>query len=182
MGLRLKVNLVLFAVFLARFAVAGSVSRSLLDRQAREQVLGEARLLMEAALAVRYYAVERVRPHLVGQMASEFLPQTVPAFAATETLAALRKKYPNDSYKGATFNPTNLRNRPADWEADIIHDFRSGSGRAEISGEREAPTGSVLYVAYPMHIEAAGCRQCHNTPEVAPPSMLRIYGPANGLP
>jgi len=95
MGLRLKFNLVLLAVFLAGFSVTGYVSRTLLDRHAREQVLGEARLVMEAALAVRAYTVDQVRPHLIGQMDKVFLPQTVPAFAATETLNHLRRKYTN---------------------------------------------------------------------------------------
>jgi hypothetical protein len=43
---------------------------------------------------VRSYTVDKVRPHLIGQMDRQFLPQTVPAFAATETLNELRKKYP----------------------------------------------------------------------------------------
>ena len=181
MGLRLKFNLVLFAVFLAGFAVAGYVSRTLLDRHAREQVLGEARLVMEAALAVRGYTVDKVRPHLIDQMDRQFLPQTVPAFAATETLNELRKKYTNYAYKEATLNPTNLRDRPADWEADLIHSFRNDGGRREITGERETPTGPVLYIAHPIRIESPACLQCHSTPDAAPPSMIRIYGSANGF-
>ncbi|MBN8451509.1 DUF3365 domain-containing protein [Accumulibacter sp.] len=181
MGLRLKFNLVLLAVFLAGFAVTGYVSRTLLDRHAREQVLGEARLVMEAALAVRGYTVDQVRPHLVGQMDKVFLPQTVPAFAATETLNHLRRKYTNYAYKEATLNPTNLRDRPADWEADLIHSFRNRADQKEISGERDTPTGRLLYVAHPIRIESPACLQCHSTPDVAPPSMIRIYGPANGF-
>ena len=181
MGLRLKFNLVLFAVFLAGFAVAGYVSRTLLDRHAREQVLGEARLVMEAALAVRGYTVDKVRPHLIDQMDRQFLPQTVPAFAATETLNELRKKYSNYAYKEATLNPTNLRDRPADWEADLIHSFRNDGGRKEITGQRETPTGPVLYIAHPIRIESPACLQCHSTPDAAPPSMIRIYGSANGF-
>ncbi len=181
MGLRLKFNLVLFAVFLAGFAVAGYVSRTLLDRHARAQVLGEARLVMEAALAVRGYTVDKVRPHLIDQMDRQFLPQTVPAFAATETLNELRKKYTNYAYKEATLNPTNLRDRPADWEADLIHSFRNDGGRKEITGQRETPTGPVLYIAHPIRIESPACLQCHSTPDAAPPSMIRIYGSANGF-
>jgi HAMP domain-containing protein len=181
MGLRLKFNLVLFAVFLAGFAVAGYVSRTLLDRHARAQVLGEARLVMEAALAVRGYTVDKVRPHLIDRMDRQFLPQTVPAFAATETLNELRKKYSNYAYKEATLNPTNLRDRPADWEADLIHSFRNDSGRREITGQRETPTGPVLYIAHPIRIESPACLQCHSTPDAAPPSMIRIYGSANGF-
>jgi HAMP domain-containing protein len=181
MGLRLKFNLVLFAVFLAGFAVAGYVSRTLLDRHAREQVLGEARLVMEAALAVRGYTVDKVRPHLLDQMDRQFLPQTVPAFAATETLNEMRRKYTNYAYKEATLNPTNLRDRPADWEADLIHSFRNDGGRKEITGQRETPTGPVLYIAHPIRIESPACLQCHSTPDAAPPSMIRIYGSANGF-
>lgn len=181
MGLRLKFNLVLFAVFLAGFAVAGYVSRTLLDRHAREQVLGEARLVMEAALAVRGYTVDKVRPHLIDQMDRQFLPQTVPAFAATETLNEMRRKYTNYAYKEATLNPTNLRDRPADWEADLIHSFRNDGGRKEITGQRETPTGPVLYIAHPIRIESPACLQCHSTPDAAPPSMIRIYGSANGF-
>ena len=181
MGLRLKFNLVLFAVFLAGFAVAGYVSRTLLDRHARAQVLGEARLVMEAALAVRGYTVDKVRPHLIDQMDRQFLPQTVPAFAATETLNEMRRKYTNYAYKEATLNPTNLRDRPADWEADLIHSFRNDGGRKEITGQRETPTGPVLYIAHPIRIESPACLQCHSTPDAAPPSMIRIYGSANGF-
>ena len=181
MGLRLKFNLVLFAVFLAGFAVAGYVSRTVLDRHARAQVLGEARLVMEAALAVRGYTVDKVRPHLIDQMDRQFLPQTVPAFAATETLNELRRKYSNYAYKEATLNPTNLRDRPADWEADLIHSFRNDGGRREITGQRETPIGPVLYIAHPIRIESPACLQCHSTPDAAPPSMIRIYGSANGF-
>ncbi len=181
MGLRLKFNLVLLAVFVAGFAVAGYISRTLLDRHAREQVLGEARLVMEAALAVRGYTVDKVRPHLIDRMDRQFLPQTVTAFAATETLNEMRKKYSTYAYKEATLNPTNLRDRPADWEADLIHSFRHDGERKEITGQRETPTGPVLYIAHPIRIESPACLQCHSTPDAAPPSMIRIYGSANGF-
>mgnify|MGYP000488159224 FL=1 len=181
MGLRLKFNLVLLAVFLAGFGVAGYISHGLLDRHAREQVLGEARLVMEAALAVRGYTVAQVRPHLSAQMDKQFLPQTVPAFAATETLSELRKKYPNYAYKEATLNPTNPRDRAADWEADLVNTFRNTADSKEIAGERDTPTGRALYIAHPIRIESPACLACHSTPEAAPASMIKVYGTANGF-
>src|SRR6478752_1862723 len=124
MGLRLKFNLVLVVVFLAGFAAAGFVSRELLQENARDEVVRDARLMMEAAGSVRTYTVDQIRPHLIKQLDEVFLPQTVPAFAATEAIATLRKKYAEYSYKEATLNPTNPRNRTADWEADIVNRFR----------------------------------------------------------
>ncbi|WP_079432767.1 DUF3365 domain-containing protein [Zoogloea sp. LCSB751] len=181
MGLRLKFNLVLLAVFLAGFGVAGYISHELLYRHAREQVLGEARLVMEAALAIRGYTVGQVKPHLNPLMDKQFLPQTVPAYAATETLNELHKKYPNYAYKEATLNPTNPRDRAADWEADLIGTFRNTPDSKEITGQRDTPTGPALYVAHPIRIETAACLPCHSSPEAAPPSMIKVYGSANGF-
>ena len=82
MGLRLKFNLVLIVVFLAGFAAAGWVSRQLLQENARDEVIRDARLMMEAAISVRTYTVDQIRPHLIKQLDEVFLPQTVPAFAA----------------------------------------------------------------------------------------------------
>lgn len=181
MGLRLKFNLVLIVVFLAGFAAAGAVSRQLLLENAREEVIRDARLMMEAAISVRTYTVEQVRPHLIQQMEEVFLPQTVPAFAATEAIGHLRKKYKEYSYKEATLNPTNPRNRTLDWEADLVNRFRQSPDVKEIVSERLASTGRSLFIAHPIQVSNPACLQCHSTPSAAPPSMLRAYGEANGF-
>jgi len=61
MGLRLKFNLVLIVVFLAGFGAAGFMSRQLLQENAREEVLRNARLMMDTALSVRAYTVRSLR-------------------------------------------------------------------------------------------------------------------------
>ncbi|WP_374663178.1 DUF3365 domain-containing protein [Ramlibacter sp.] len=181
MGLRLKFNLVLIVVFLAGFAAAGWVSRQLLQENARDEVVRDARLMMEAALSVRAYTVDQIRPHLIKQMDEVFLPQTVPAFAATEAISTLRKKYAEYNYKEAVLNPTNPRNRTADWEADIVQQFRQYPDRGEIVAERQTSTGRNLFIAKPIQISNPACLQCHSTPAAAPPSMLKVYGEANGF-
>jgi methyl-accepting chemotaxis protein len=181
MGLRLKFNLVLIVVFLAGFAAAGAISRQLLLDNAREEVIRDARLMMEAAISVRTYTVEQVRPHLIKQLDEVFLPQTVPAFAATEAIGHLRKKYKEYSYKEATLNPTNPRNRTLDWEADLVNQFRGSPEVKEIVSERASSTGRSLFIAHPIQIGNPACLQCHSTPSAAPPSMLKIYGEANGF-
>jgi len=95
MGLRLKFNIVLTLVFAAGMAVSAYVSYQLLQSNAKQEVLRNAGLMMEAALSIRGYTVSQVKPHLEAQLAETFLPQTVPAFAATETFNSLRKKYPD---------------------------------------------------------------------------------------
>ncbi|MCC6534934.1 MAG: DUF3365 domain-containing protein [Burkholderiales bacterium] len=181
MGLRLKFNLVLLSVFALGIAVSGVISWNLLHGNARDEVVRNAELLMETALAVRGYTVAQVKPHLDEQLAQIFLPQTVPAYAATETLNEVRKKYPDYSYKEATLNPTNPRDRAVEWEADVINAFRNRAGLKELTGERATPTGRALYVARPIQIGNPACLACHSTPDAAPASMLKLYGSNNGF-
>src|SRR5262249_17437216 len=100
----------LVVVFLLGLGVSGGISYDLLHKNAREEVLRNAGVMMEAALSMRAYTVGDVRPHL--QSAEDvFLRQSVPAFAATSIMGLLRKKYADYSYKEAALNPTNPANR-----------------------------------------------------------------------
>jgi protein-histidine pros-kinase len=180
MGLRLKFNLVLLAVFVTGLGVTGYVSYELLHRNAREEVLRNAGVMMEAALSMRSYTVGHVRPNLAADP-EKFLPESVPAFGATEIMTLLRKKYPDYAYKEAALNPTNPRNRAVEWETDIVNVFRGDLARGEISGMRATPTGPSLYLARPFQIKDAACLNCHTTAEMAPPAMVKIYGPSNGF-
>lgn len=181
MRLRLKFNLVLVIVFAIGFVAAGAVSYQLLQRNAREEVLRDAGLMMESALSVRKYTVDQIRPELIKVMDEVFHPQTVPAYAATEVFTEMRKKYSDYSYKEATLNPTNPRDRATDWEADIVNRFRQGDDAKEIVAERDSPTGRQLYIARPIRITNPACLQCHTSAETSPPTMVKIYGPANGF-
>ena len=181
MGLRLKFNIVLAVVFGAGMAVSAWVSHELLQRNAKDEVLRNAGLMMEAALAVRGYTVKQVKPHLESQLAETFLPQTVPAYAATETFNALRVKYPDFTYKEATLNPTNPRDRAVEWETDVVNVFRNSSEEKELMGERDTPGGRMLYMARPIQIKDPACLACHSVPAAAPASMIKLYGEGNGF-
>lgn len=181
MGLRLKFNLVLLATFLVALAVSGSVSYELLRRNAEDEVVRSAGMMLETALAIRGYTISQVRPLLEAAPSEGFLPQTVPAFAATETLGTLRAKYPDFTYREATLNPTNPRNTAVEWERDLIEQFRQGVSSAELSGQRLTPTGRTLYVARPIKIGNQACLTCHSTPQVAPALMVDTYGPRHGF-
>lgn len=176
-----KFNLVLLGVFIVGFVAAGYVSKKMLMESARDEVLQHARLMMEAALASRTYTNTQVKPLLVEQLKTEFLPQTVPAYAATEQFNDLHKTYSDYTYKEATLNPTNPRDRASDWEADVVQTFRNTPATTEIIGERDTPSGRTLYLARPIQIKSAACLECHSTVDVAPKTMLDVYGNANGF-
>jgi len=181
MKLIVKFNIVFLAIFAIGFAIAATVSRDLLLRNAREEVLQHARIMMESALATRAYTSKQVRPLLETQMKYQFLPQSVPAFAANEQFNDLRKKFIDYDYKEATLNPTNPRNRATDWETDVVNQFRQTPDRGEIIGERDTPSGRTLYMARPLQIKDSACLYCHSTVDAAPKTMIQLYGPANGF-
>jgi HAMP domain-containing protein len=177
-----KFNLILGLVLGAGLAVAGYVSHRFLQEQAREDVVRQARLMMQAMLAARDYTTRQVKPLLETQQEHQrsFLSQTVPAFAATEDFNYLRTRYPDYAYKEATLNPTNPRDRAVDWEADVINSFRNHGAEQELVGERDTPTGRSLFLARAIRADAP-CLQCHSVPRAAPASMIRHYGPDNGF-
>ena len=181
MKLILKFNLVFVAIFLIGLGIAGYTSHQLLQQNAREEILQNARLVMETALATRAYTASQVGPLLETQMKYAFLPQSIPAYSATEVVNGLRKKFGDYAYKEATLNPTNPRDRAVDWEADVINQFRNGYDRGELIGERETPTGRSLYIARPIQIKDPSCLACHSTAEAAPKTVVDRYGSANGF-
>jgi len=181
MKLLIKFNLVFVLVFLLGLAATGAITRELLLRNAKEEVLQHARLMMEQSLAVRSYTSTQVAPLLETQMKYSFLPQTVPAFSATEVLAKVQKNHPEYGYKEATLNPTNPRDRAVEWEADVIGEFRNSPDMKEFVGQRNTPLGAALFVARPLRITNPDCLRCHSTPDAAPRTLVDKYGPANGF-
>jgi HAMP domain-containing protein len=181
MKLIVKFNLVFVVIFVIGLLTAAFVSKDLLEKNARDEVLQNARIMMEAALATRTYTSTQIRPLLETQMKYQFLPQSVPAYSATEQFNDLRKKYPDYMYKEAALNPTNPRDRATDWEADVVNQFRQGSKENELIGERDTPTGRSLYMARPIQIKAEPCLICHTTAEMAPQTMIALYGGNNGF-
>jgi len=181
MKLLLKFNLVFVLVFALGLVATGYVSWRLLERNAREEIAQNARLLMDTALATRTYTSSQVNPLLQTQMKYTFMPQSVPAYAATEVFNDLRKKHNEYVYKEAVLNPTNPRNRAVEWETDVISQFRNNKDSNELIGDRDTPTGRSFYIARPLRISNAACLACHSTVDAAPKTMLERYGPANGF-
>jgi len=181
MRLTTRFNLVLFVVFSLGLAIAGYISYTVLQKHAREEVLTHAGMMMEAALAIRGYTVKEIRPLLTLQMKREFLPQSVPSYAATQNFQSVREMYPEYTYKEAALNPTNPRDSATDWETDIIRIFRNDPEIKELSGERETPLGKSLYYARPIQISDKNCLTCHSTVDAAPETMIKLYGSSNGF-
>jgi protein-histidine pros-kinase len=181
MKLLLKMNLVMVIVFLIGVAASYTAADRLLKQNALSEIQGNARIMMESALAVRTYTSKQINPLLKTQMRYQFLPQSVAAYSATEYFNNLRKAFPDYAYKEATLNPTNPRDRAVDWEVDVVNHFRQDNDAKEVMGERETPTGKALYLARPLRIVDEACLECHSSVEAAPQTVKDKYGTSNGF-
>ncbi len=182
MKLIAKFNLIFVVVFGLSVYATTFLARQFLQGSARDQVLQQARLLLETSVSTRKYTSEQIRPILDRYQHNKdvFYAESVPAFSASKILGYLREKYPQYTYKEATLNPTNPVDRAVAWEADLVEDFRNHPDRTEFVGQRDTPDGRWLYLARPIK-SVASCLECHGTVAGAPPAMVSIYGPDNGF-
>ncbi len=181
MKLRGKVNLTLCGAFVVGLAVAGAVAYKVLTDEAIENSSRDARILMEEASAVRSYTADLIYPQLQPQLKIQFLPTVVSAFAAQTNFHIVQKKLPEYNYREPTLNPTNLNDKPAEWEADIINDFKQNPGTTDMTSIRDTPTGKYLTLSRPLKVGSQTCLTCHSTPENAPATMVALYGSQNGF-
>ncbi|ASC73843.1 uncharacterized protein XM38_048170 [Halomicronema hongdechloris C2206] len=178
-----KFTLLLVLVFLAGIVASGVALSTVLNRSAQAQVTTKALMLMETMNSVREYTSSQVQPELEARLASEFLPETVPAYSAREVFETFRANpaYGDFFYKEATLNPTNLRDKADEFETVIVENFRAQDDPGEVSGFRTTPAGKLFYIARPIRIEQESCLQCHGSLEEAPASLIDRYGSANGF-
>src|ERR1700677_3446138 len=183
MKLLVKFNLILLVIFGAGGILICAYAYRFLISNARREVLDQADLMVASTKAVRDYTSEDLSPLLEQNPRHKvkFLAETIPFSAATTTFNKVRKSYPEYAYKEAALNPTNPEDRASDWEADIITEFRRDAALTELSSTRDTPAGPILSVSRPLRIVDKDCLVCHTTAAEAPPTMVAIYGGANGF-
>lgn len=181
--LRQKFSAALLLILVAGILLSSVTLSNVLRRNAEAEATATALLLMETMNSVRDYTSDRVKPELIDQLDTQFLPETVPAYSAREVFENLRKNsaYNEFFYKEATLNPTNLRDKADSFEAELVGDFKSDTNKLEIDGTRVTQGRDIFYIARPIKITKASCLECHSTVAAAPPSMIDFYGPDNGF-
>ena len=144
-----KFTLLLLLVFLGGIIASSMALSSVLNQNAQAQLTTKALMLMETMNSVRDYTTNQVNPELSNRLTVEFLPETVPAYAAREVFESFRGNpiYADFFYKEATLNPTNLRDKADGFEAQLVESFRQQGTAQETSGFRPTPAGDLYYIA-----------------------------------
>lgn len=180
-GIASLVRRTIFIIF-ACALLAGSAAFFLFFRSAAiDHVEDESLAMMDAALAVRAYTVDEVRPIVKERSPNTFHQQSVPSYAAQSVFQRLSTSDNSYSYREAALNPTNPDDLATNFEARIIKRFRQDDAEKSVSGLRETDSGTQFYQARPIRIQDKGCLECHSTPERAPDPMLAQYGSDGGF-
>ena len=181
MKIRWKIDLAISGALLVGLGLAAVGAYAILAKNALEESLQDARIMIEGASAVRTYTSESIQPLLEQQMKVQFLPHSIPSFAAQTNFAMVNQKLPDYTYREPTLNPTNPKDRAVAWEADIINEFRNDPSKAESVITRDTPGSRFLTLARPLKVGSQSCLTCHSTPENAPATMVALYGSQNGV-
>lgn len=178
-----KFTLLLLSVFLGSLLLSSLAFAHVLNQNSQSQLMAKALVLMQTMNSVRYYTSTQINPELEARLETEFLPETVPAYAAREVFEKLREEseYREFFYKEATLNPTNLRDQADAFETTVVNQFRETTTLTELHGFRKTAGNNLFYVARPIQITQESCLRCHSTPAAAPQSMIARYGEANGF-
>ncbi|WP_088243041.1 c-type heme family protein [Calothrix rhizosoleniae] len=183
LNLKQKFTIVLLLILVFALSLSGWVLSSILIKNAEEEIAAKTLTLMDTISSVRVYSVAQVTPELSEKLKTKFLPQSVSAYAAREVFDILRKQpqYSDYFYKEAALNPTNIRDKADNFETEIIEKFRRNEGLKQMSGFRSLTGEDLFYIARPLVVSQPGCLECHSTFDVAPKTMIDIYGKNNGF-
>jgi len=180
-----KRYLALLALIVSVLLAAGYFLDGVLYDQARTQIDGNAGLLMDSMLAVREYTSKDVNPIVapINRESDVFLPEAVPSYSANRVFSYLKRgeRYRNYSYREATLNPTNLKDKADPFEAQIVEIFRADPALKIQSGVRSVDGTPLHFVARPLKVSKSSCLVCHSTPERAPRSHVATYGTISGF-
>ena len=179
-----KFTILLSLAFLVGIILSGSALAYVLRNSAQSQIRTQAEILFKTMNSVRVYTNNQVSPELAKLPDDEiFLPERIPSYSVREVFELLRQDdtLTDFFYKDAALNPTNLRDKADSFEQDLINRFRQDDKLQNLQGFRVTPTVNLFYLARPFAITDPTCLECHDTPERAPESMLRLYGRENGF-
>ena len=89
-----KFNAFLLLIFIIGSILTSSLLFQVLEQNAENEISDRAKLIVQTMNSVRDYTTNNIQPLLNDRLETEaaFIPETVPAFSATEVFQKLRKK------------------------------------------------------------------------------------------
>ena len=181
MNLLVRINLVLALAFTLAALAVGWACSAMLQENAKQETLREAGLMMDSALSMRAYTSAEIVPLLNAQMQKEFLPQSVPSYAATQNFLHLHETAPGVRLQGGDPQP----HQPAGSGHGLgvgpdtaVPQRRAPRARSSASATRPP---AARCTSRARSARRRKCLVCHSVPAAAPATLIARYGSNNGF-
>ena len=184
MGLIKKINIIFSVIFIIGLCIIIPVFYKIEMTKARHEAMLKAEVIYRTALAVREYTAKNVAPFFLEKLNADketFFPQAIPDYAVNGVFKLLQKNLKEYSYREVAINPRNLNNLPTEWEVSVIRYYRNHPEAKRKFYTRKKYENDFLYVTYPIRIYDKRCLRCHTDAKTAPKSLVKKYGPVNGM-
>jgi methyl-accepting chemotaxis protein len=185
LNLASQFTLILSIIFIIGIFIGGFLLSKALENKAQAEMTYRGQLAMELVNAVKSYTSNDIAPLLssVTNLESKFIPETVPSLSGRKVFERFKQdwQYRDLIYKDATLNPTNPDDKADLFEANLVEKFEQDRNLKTVSGFRNLRGEQLFYSAQPLIVNNPSCLQCHDTPERAPKSHIKLYGAKNGF-
>ena len=181
MSFRLLFNLILAGCFGLFWLGSTLFFEREINDLGTDAVSAEAKLHMQASLAIREYTQEHVTPFFDKHPEHGFETISLPAFASMQTLDLLYRHYPGYRYREAVLNPTNPKDLAQPWEQTLIARYRQDPATADHVDVLPSEDGLSIHAVKPIRISNATCLLCHGNPQDAPPTVRARYPGTGGF-
>lgn len=179
--LKAKFSLIIITVFLVASPIIGAVSYYILRENAIKEIYKQSELLLSMMEASRYYVVKYTTPIFEREVPGKFVVEGMAdSFVSNVLQQEIGKTHKNYSYKVATINPLNLKNKADAFETAKIKAFADGAIETEWRGFLERERGDFYVIMKPIQVKDMGCMSCHGDPDLAPDEVTSKYGKKNG--
>lgn len=175
MRLSLKFTLMILTLLLVTLGVSAAVMITHQREAVEKEVMQRAQTVAAFGEACREYTQKVLAPavdkHLKGTLIFEAQSRTFVARGTMEQFRA-REGMKDYSFREASLNPLNEKNRASAFEAQLIERFKADPQLKEQAGFQMVEGQEQFYVARPILVEKS-CLRCHDTPERAPRKSSR---------
>lgn len=181
LSLRAKFNLIIGTLLACALVLIYIWSESRMQKEAEEQVLDKAQLLLTTMEASRNFTSTVVKPTLYQALPGRFITEGMSSsFGARNIFERIRKTYPQYYFKHAAPYPRNKDNQADLFEMNIINKFNKDKDLKEWRGYRVKDNEELYSIMKPIVAEQR-CMRCHSEPAKAPQELLEKYGDKNGF-
>ncbi|MGD8837200.1 MAG: DUF3365 domain-containing protein [Desulfobacteraceae bacterium] len=181
LSLRTKFNLTTGAVLICAMVLIYFWANSRMQREAEDQILDKAQLLLTTMEASRDFTKKVVKPALYKALPGRFITEGMSSsFGARNIFERISKVYPQYYFKHAAPYPRNPINQADLFEMNIIKKFNNEKKLKEWQGYRSSEGGKKYSIMKPI-VATQRCMRCHGDPGAAPKELLEKYGDKNGF-